>query len=460
MSPETVGYSYSAEGLASSYLSSPGCTGYTYSASSPASAYLSSPWTSPGSVGYASSDSGPLSARTSPAGISPTLAGSATPTNYETSDPRSSSVVSPKVAESKASAEYSSLHRRSEVSPGYAEAAAPSGSLGLDSPTQSKSPTKNIKLVIGDPSNLQVDRPPGIIDVGAFPPDPTAWTPVVVAVHASDDMGIRSVEMLWDTPSTSVSRLDLVDITKINSQKMELEEGDVKDGYWSYEIPGQSAGTYMAVFVKVSDGERWAEDGPYILFWSEKASENEAEPPAAQETTPEDGGRGKTVESQKNGMLFVESTTVIGRGDVSIKNEFREASARYKEELDGKGSIEMKSEKTINKGNPIVNITDSRLLVFDQGYLKGFKVMQSPSFNGGMGASVTERFNATTLEKSETGTISSVNHSENTLLFNTQQAFEGIWGTKTEYSNFNKKIKANQNLNGTFETQKKITFED
>lgn len=462
--PENAGYSYSAEGLASSYLSSPwispGCAGYAYSASDPASAYLSSPWTSPGSAGYASSDSGPFSALTSPAGISPTLAESATPTSYENVDPRSASEASPKVTESKASTEYSGRHRYSDVSPGYAEAAAPAGSLSLDSPSQSKSPTKNIKLVIGDPSTLEVDRPPRIIDVGAFPPEPTTWSPVVVAVHASDDIGIKSVDMLWDTPSTTVSRLDLADITKINSQKMELEEGDLKEGYWSYEIPGQAAGTYMAVFIKVSDGERWAEDGPYILFWSGTATENEAAQPAAKETTVEDGGRGKTVESQKNGMLFVESTTVIGRGDISIKNEFREANARYKEELDGRGSIEMKSEKTINKGNPIVNITDCRLLVFDQGYLKGFKVMQSPNFHGGMGASVTERFNATTLEKSETGTISTVNRSENTLLFNTQQAFEGIWGTNTEYSNFNKKIKAKQQLTGTFETQKKITFED
>jgi hypothetical protein len=35
-----------------------------------------------------------------------------------------------------------------------------------------------------------------------------------------------------------------------------------------------------------------------------------------------------------------------------------------------------------------------------------------------------------------------------------------MWGTRTEYSNFNKKIKADQKLSGTFETQKRITFED
>lgn len=464
MSPETVGYSYSAEGLASSYLSSqeisPGSTEYAYSASSPTSAYLSPPRTSPGSVGYASSSSGPFSALTSPAGISPTLAGSATPSNCETADARSSSVISPKVAESKAAVEYSNIRGRSEVSPGYAEASAPSGNLGLDRPSQSKSPTKNIKLVIGDPGNLQVDRPPVIIDVGAFPPEPIAGTPVVVAVHASDDIGVKSVEMLWNTPSTTVSRMDLADITKINSQKMVLEEGDAKDGYWSYEIPGQVAGTYMAVFVKVSDGERWAEDGPYILFWSEAAPEREPEESSPQKTAAHDDRKPDAVESQKRGMLFVESTTIIGRGDISIKNEVRESSARYREELDGYGSIEMQSEKVINKGNPVVNISDSRLLVFDQGYLKGFKVMQSPAFHGGMGASVTEQFSTTTLEKSETGTISSLNRSDHTLLFNTQQAFEGIWGTKTEYSNFNKKIKAKQELSGTFETQKRISFED
>lgn len=463
-SAEMVGYSYSAEGIASSYLSSPwtssGSSGCAYSASDPASAYLSSAWTSPGTLGYTSSEGGPSLSMTSPAGISATIAGSQTPTRYENADPRSAFEASPKVAESRASTESSSFHGRSEISPGYAGAAASADSPSMDRPFQSKSPTENIRLVIGDPGTIEVDRPPRVIDVGAFPPEPTAWSPVVVAVHASDDIGIRSVEMLWDTPSTAVSRLDLVDITKINSQRMELEDGDAKDGYWSYEIPGQAAGTYMAVFVKVSDGERWAEDGPYILFWSAAATESETVPPDSEEMPAEDGGSRNAVETKRNGMLFVESTTVIGRGDVSIKNEVREDNARYREELSGSGSIEMQSEKVVNKGNPIVNITDSRLLVFDQGYLKGFKVMQSPGFHGGMGASVTEQFNATTLEKSETGTISSVNRSDHSLIFNTQQAFEGIWGTKTEYSNFNKKIKANQRLNGTFETQKRISFED
>jgi hypothetical protein len=457
--PEMVAYSYSAEGIASSYMSSP--WGRGLSASDPVSAYLSSPSASPGTWAYASAGGGPSFSPASPAGISADLAGSATTARYQASDPRSASETSPKVAESGASVEGSSHGELLAISPEYAKAAASAGSPSTDRPLASTSPAENFRLVIGDLGEIEVDRPPRIIDVGAFPPEPTAWTPVVVAVHASDDMGIRSVEMLWDSPTTSVSRLDLADVTKINSQRMELEEGDVKDGYWSYEIPGQAPGTYMAVFVKVSDGERWAEDGPYILFWSTAAPEIEAVPPAPEEPPAEEDGGRKAIETKKvDGMLFVESTTVIGRGDVSIKNEVREESARYKEELDGYGSIEMQSEKVINKGNPVVNISDSRLLVFDQGYLKGFKVMQSPAFHGGMGASVTEQFSATTLEKSETGTLSSANWTEHTLLFNTQQAFEGLYGTKTEYSNFNKKIKANQQLNGTFETQKRISFED
>jgi len=462
--PAPAGYSYSAEGPSSSYLSSPGTspksTGYVYSTSSPAAEYISTPSTASERAGYSSSEVGPSSTLTAPAGISPTISVSTTPKDYEDVDPRASSEASPKVAGSEGTPGYSTLQRSRVASPGYAEAAAPADTLRQDSPSRSRSPAENIKLVIGDLGELQVDRPPKIIDVGAFPPEPTAWTPVVVAVHASDDIGIKSVDMLWNTPATAVSRLDLAKITKINSQKMVQEDGDHKEGYWSYEIPGQPPGTYMAVFVRVSDGERWAEDGPYILFWSEAAPEREAEEAPSRETAASDGRRPEAVESQKSGMLFVESTTVVGRGDVSIKNEFRESSARYREELDGRGSIEMQSEKTINKGNPVVNITDTRLLVFDQGYLKGFKVMQSPGFHGGMGASVTERFNATTLEKMETGTLSSVNSTQNTLLFNTQQAFEGMWGTRTEYSNFNKKIKADQKLSGTFETQKRITFED
>lgn len=454
--PEMVGYSYSAEGIASSYMSSP-----WLSASDPATAYLSSPTASPGTWSYVSSDGSPTLSSTSPAGISADFAGSATSASYRPSDPRSASETSPKGAGSGTSAEGSSRNDLFEISPGYAEAAASADSPSADRPFQSASPTENFKLVIGDLGEIEVDRPPSIVDVGAFPPEPTAWTPVVLAVHATDDMGVKSVEMLWNTPTTSVSSLDLADIAKINSQRMALEEGDVKDGYWSYEIPGQAAGTYMAVFVKVSDGERWAEDGPYILFWAAAAPESEAVTSTAEEPAAEAESSSKVVETKTgNGMLFVESTTVIGRGDVSIKNEVREDNARYKEELDGYGSIEMQSEKVINKGNPVVNISDSRLLVFDQGYLKGFKVMQSPAFNSGMGASVTEQFNATTLEKSESGTISSVNRTDHTLLFNTQQSFEGLWGTKTEYSNFNKKIKANQQLNGTFETQKKISFED
>lgn len=471
--PGAPGQESSVGGIASSYLSSPGTPpgtgGYTYSSSSPATSYLSSPSTMPGSgAGYASTSSGPFSAPSSPAGISPAMTGPSTPAGRESADPRSAMEASAKVAEAGGSLGIAGGQIAAQVSPGYAGASAPAGSPAQERATLSRSPAKNVRLTVGDIGTIEIDRPPKIIDVGAFPPNPTAWTPVVLVVHATDDIGVKSVDMLWNIPSATVSRMDLGDVNRINSQKMKLEDGDTKEGYWSYEIPGQAPGTYMAVFVRVSDGERWAEDGPYILFWSSKAPEEgpreipsqERGPPVQDDVSTAPAKEGRTTEMKGDGMLFVESTTVIGRGDVSIKNEFRESSALYREALDGSGSIEMQSEKTIKRGNPVVNITDSRLLVFDQGFLKGSKLMQSPGFHGGMGASVVERFNATTLEKSETGTISSVNSTDNLLLFNTQQAFEGIWGTRTEYSNFNKRIKADQRLSGTFETQKRITFED
>ncbi|MDF0590049.1 hypothetical protein [Candidatus Methanocrinis natronophilus] len=472
-----LGHPSSIGGMASSYLSSPGRSperppgsgGYTYSSSAPAISYLSSPSAIPGGgASYASASGDPFSSLSSPAGISPAITGPSTPVGRESADPRSALEASAKVAEPEGVLGIPGGQISAQVSPGYAGASAPAGTPAQERATLSRSPAKNIRLKVGDIGTIEIDRPPKIIDVGAFPPDPTAWTPVMVVVHATDDIGVRSVDMLWNIPSATVSRMDLGDINRINSQKMKLEDGDAREGYWSYEIPGQAPGTYMAVFVRVSDGERWAEDGPYILFWSSKPPEegprkvpSQERGPLVQDDLPTASARGeKTTEMRGDGMLFVESTTVIGRGDVSIKNEFRESSALYREVLDGSGSIEMQSDKKINRGNPVVNITDSRVLVFDQGVLKGSKLMQSPGFHGGMGASVLERFNATTLEKRETGTISSVNRADNVLLFNTQQAFEGIWGTRTEYSSFNKRIKADQRLSGTFETQRRITFED
>jgi len=78
----------------------------------------------------------------------------------------------------------------------------------------------------------------------------------------------------------------------------------------------------------------------------------------------------------------------------------------------------------------------------------------------GLGASVTERFNLSHVDKSETSSVSSVNVANNTLAFKTDQAFDGTWNIQTKYAKFYKKIKADQEYTGSFQTQKRIKFQD
>ena len=86
--------------------------------------------------------------------------------------------------------------------------------------------------------------------------------------------------------------------------------------------------------------------------------------------------------------------------------------------------------------------------------------MESPSFHGGLGAAVTERFNLSHVDKSQTYSVSSANFANNTLAFNTDQAFDGTWNIQTRYAKFGKKMKADQEYTGSFQTQKNIKFQD
>ncbi|TRZ68743.1 MAG: hypothetical protein D4Q77_00920 [Methanothrix sp.] len=323
--------------------------------------------------------------------------------------------------------------------------------------------TKDLKIeaAIESFDIAKIDRLPNIIDVYALPPEPTAGSPVTVSVHVEDDNGVDSASLLWGIAQKSISIQDLLDVDQKPPLEMTLVDGTLRDGYWGCEIPGQPAGTYVIFTVSVSDGNGWGEDGPYTFFW------NEVEPVTVEVAPTEPPSTGEhahnvevEVEPSKKAMFYTDCTTIIGKGDVSIKNEFREAAVRFREDLSGYGSIEIASQKEISKGNPKVNINSSRLLVFDDGQLKGSKTMASPTFHGGMGASVSERFDASSMEKCEVGMIQNVNRSENIISFDSQQSFEGLWGTKTTYSKFGKRMKTNQVLDGSFETQKKITFKD
>ena len=114
----------------------------------------------------------------------------------------------------------------------------------------------------------------------------------------------------------------------------------------------------------------------------------------------------------------------------------------------------------INRQGANDNFTEKKDLVFTGGQLKGRKTVASPKFQGGLGASVTERFNLSHVDKSETSSVSSNTFANNTLKYKTDQAFDGTWNIQTKYAKFYKKIKADQKYTGSFQTQKDIEFTD
>jgi hypothetical protein len=151
-----------------------------------------------------------------------------------------------------------------------------------------------------------------------------------------------------------------------------------------------------------------------------------------------------------------------GKCGVTIKDTISGSTMQYTEKIMGNGSISMGSIsmetlRTIDRSGGQDNFKD---LVFTDGSLKGHKTVPSPNFQGGLGALVTERFNLSHVDKSETSSAKSANLVNNTLAYKTDQAFDGTWDIQTIYAKFYKKIKADQQYTGSFQTQKDITFTD
>jgi hypothetical protein len=288
-----------------------------------------------------------------------------------------------------------------------------------------------------------------VLDVGASPPRPSAGAPVKVTVHVESEAGIESATVKFGVKDTPITKMEMPKVERIYTIPMTLDSGDTKNGYWSCTIPGRAAGTYMVLSVALTDGATLVDDGPYLLHWSTLAN---------QETSVPTSASGQA--SSEQGMLFIESSVVRGTGEVSIKDAFEDTAMNYNERMSGNGSISLESLRCLDKSSPMVNFTQQRDLVFEGGILQGVKSMESPAFYGGMGAGVTERFNLSHLDKSETDMIRSLNSSDNTLAFNAEQAFNGTWNIKTQYAQFFKKIKGDQKYTGSFETEKKIKFQD
>ena len=126
----------------------------------------------------------------------------------------------------------------------------------------------------------------------------------------------------------------------------------------------------------------------------------------------------------------------------------------------GNGSISMETQRSIDRNQSIDNFTQNKDLVFTGGSLKGHKSVESPRFDGGMGASVSERYNLSHVDRSESSSVSSAGYANNSLSFKTDQAFNGTWNIQTKYAKLFKKVKAEQQYTGSFQTEKDIQFQD
>ncbi|OPY50478.1 MAG: hypothetical protein A4E48_01877 [Methanosaeta sp. PtaU1.Bin060] len=286
-----------------------------------------------------------------------------------------------------------------------------------------------------------------IMDVSASPPQPAALEAVKVSAHIKSASGIKSAVVRWGLSDSPLTKQSMLEVSRTEEESLSLESGDALDGYWSCTIPGEAAGTYMALSIDVDDGTSAVENGPFLLHWSTVNS-------------AEKGSQRDVVTTSGEGMLFIESSSVKGKGEVSIKDDFRGSAMNFKEKMKGNGSISLESRRSIDRNNPVSSFNEQKDLVFTGGVLSGRQTVESPTFDGGMGAAVTERFNLSHVDKSETSSVSSVDFANNTLAFNTDQAFEGTWNIQTQYSRFYKKIKADQQYTGSFQTQKRIEFQD
>jgi hypothetical protein len=128
--------------------------------------------------------------------------------------------------------------------------------------------------------------------------------------------------------------------------------------------------------------------------------------------------------------------------------------------MKGYGSINFESLRNMTKVGREVDFIQKADLVFTGGQLKNSKSTRMPLFEKGIGASVSERFNLSHVDKSESNIIRSANRFNNTMHYDTALAFEGLWNIKNMRGWSLNMNKSEQIYSGSFQTQKKIDFDD
>jgi hypothetical protein len=164
--------------------------------------------------------------------------------------------------------------------------------------------------------------------------------------------------------------------------------------------------------------------------------------------------------SNDNEFLYDESSVVKGTGDVSIRGSFGGRAVDSSGWLKGNGSINLESLRSLSQKRAAVDFTQKSDLTFEGGQLKSRKSLQSPLFYKGIGASINDRFNLSHVDKSEMDIIRSINRFNNTLAFNAELAFNGVWDIQNKIGSGFSMKKGEQQYSGSFQTQKSIEFND
>lgn len=168
----------------------------------------------------------------------------------------------------------------------------------------------------------------------------------------------------------------------------------------------------------------------------------------------------QAADNGNRGFLFDESSTVSGSGDVSIKGSFNDYAVASKGWMKGSGSIRLESLRNMNKTGLKVGLTQKSDLVFGGGQIKNRKKMELPLFQKGIGATVSERFNLSHVDKNESSFLRSRGGNSNFMVFDTALAFEGLWDIKNTRGFSINMNKSEELYKGSFQAQKKIQLDD
>lgn len=167
-----------------------------------------------------------------------------------------------------------------------------------------------------------------------------------------------------------------------------------------------------------------------------------------------------TPDSKDMGFRFDETSTVRGSGEVSIKSSFLDSTVDSSNWMKGSGSISFESLRNMSKVRQDVEFVQKGDLVFAGGQLKNRKSMHLPFFENGTGATVSERFNLSHVDKSEIDVIRSINRTNNSMVYDTALAFDGKWDIENRRGWSIYMDRSKESYTGSFQTQKKIEFDD